>query len=293
MRLITFHPVDDPAGSAIGVLDGEDVVPLAADSGLPATMVDFVALGRVGLERAAALIPHAPRIRLDTVRLLAPIRPRNNVMCVGKNYHEHAREFAGSGFDASQKQVVPDEPVIFTKALSSLANPGDDVHVSDDPTDSSDYEGELGVVIGPGGHRISEADAIGHVYGYTIVNDLTIRRLQQRHVQFFIGKSAATYCPLGPVLVTADEIDDVGALRLQTRVNGELRQDTLVKDLIFDIPRLIAAISQAVLLEAGDIIATGTPAGVGIGFTPPLFLTPGDVMEVSIDELGTLTNRAV
>jgi 2-keto-4-pentenoate hydratase/2-oxohepta-3-ene-1,7-dioic acid hydratase in catechol pathway len=214
-------------------------------------------------------------------------------MCVGKNYHEHAREFADSGFDASQKQVVPDEPVIFTKSLSSLANPGDDVRVSDDPTGTSDYEGELGVVIGPGGHRVRECDAFDHVYGYTIVNDLTIRDLQKRHVQFFIGKSAATYCPMGPVLVTADEVDDVGALRLRTRVNGELRQDTVVKKLIFDIPRLIAAISQSVLLEAGDVIATGTPAGVGLGFTPPKFLVPGDVMEVTIDGLGTLVNQAV
>jgi 2-keto-4-pentenoate hydratase/2-oxohepta-3-ene-1,7-dioic acid hydratase in catechol pathway len=256
-------------------------------------MVDFVALGRAGLARAAEVIPRAPRIRLEEVRLLAPIRPRNNVMCVGKNYYEHAREFAGSGFDGSAKQVVPDEPVIFTKALSSLANPGDDVRVSDDPTGSSDYEGELGVVIGPGAHRISEADAFDHVYGYTIVNDLTIRQLQKRHVQFFIGKSAATYCPMGPVLVTADEVTDVGALRLQTRVNGELRQDTLIEDLIFGIPRLISAISQAVLLEAGDVIATGTPAGVGIGFTPPRFLAPGDLVEVTIDGLGTLMNRAV
>jgi 2-keto-4-pentenoate hydratase/2-oxohepta-3-ene-1,7-dioic acid hydratase in catechol pathway len=281
MRLITFASEASP--TAIGILDGDEVVPLAADPGLPASMADFVALGAEGLERAAAVQATAPRIALGDVRLLAPIRPRNNVMCVGKNYVDHAREFNSSGFDASAKQAVPDAPVIFTKALSSLVGPGDGVRVSDDPTATSDYEGELAVVLGAG----------GDVYGYTIVNDVTIRDLQRRHVQFFIGKSAATYCPMGPVLVTADEILDVGTLRVQTRINGELRQDAPVKDLIFDIPRLIATISAVVRLEPGDVIATGTPAGVGIGFTPPRFLAPGDLMEVTIDGIGTLRNPVV
>jgi 2-keto-4-pentenoate hydratase/2-oxohepta-3-ene-1,7-dioic acid hydratase in catechol pathway len=288
MKLITFRH----AGSTgIGILDGDHAIPLSADPDLPATMAELVALGAAGLRRAAALA--APRIPLSEVQLLAPIRPRNNIMCVGKNYYEHAKEFAGSGFDASQKQVVPDEPVIFTKALSSVTDPGAPVNVSADRTGTSDYEGELAVVIGPGGHQIAEADAWDHVYGYTIVNDVTIRDLQKKHVQFFIGKSAHSYGPMGPVLVTADEITDVTALRLRTRINGELRQDTSIKDLIFDIPRLIAAISNAVLLEPGDVIATGTPVGVGLGFTPPKFLAPGDVMEISIDGLGTLTNPVV
>jgi 2-keto-4-pentenoate hydratase/2-oxohepta-3-ene-1,7-dioic acid hydratase in catechol pathway len=279
MKLITFTAAGGPP--AIGVLDGDEVVPLAADPSLPTTMAEFVALGAQGLKRAAAL--RASRIALDDVRLLAPIRPRNNVMCVGKNYAEHAQEFNSSGFDASAKQAIPAAPVIFTKALSSLIGPGDEVRVSDDPTATSDYEGELAVVLGTG----------GNVYGYTVVNDVTIRELQKRHVQFFIGKSAATYCPMGPVLVTADEIGDVGVLRVQTRINGELRQDAPVKDLIFDIPQLIAAISVAVRLEAGDVIATGTPAGVGIGFTPPRFLAPGDRMEVTVDGIGTLANPCV
>jgi 2-keto-4-pentenoate hydratase/2-oxohepta-3-ene-1,7-dioic acid hydratase in catechol pathway len=292
LKLITFRLSGAPR-SAIGILDGDVVVPLASDPGLPASMVDFVALGAQGLERAAAVQETGARIAVGDVRLLAPLRPRNNVMCVGKNYVDHAVEFNSSGFDASAKQAMPAAPVIFTKALSSLAGPGDEVRVSDDPTATSDYEGELGVVIGPGGHQIAEADALDHVYGYTIVNDVTIRDLQKRHVQFFIGKSAATYCPMGPVLVTVDEIADVSMLRVQTRINGELRQDAPVKDLIFDIPRLIASISAAVLLEPGDVIATGTPAGVGIGFTPPRFLKPGDHMEVTIDGIGTLANPVV
>jgi 2-keto-4-pentenoate hydratase/2-oxohepta-3-ene-1,7-dioic acid hydratase in catechol pathway len=281
MKLITFR--DGTGSSGIGILDGDEVVPLAADPELPANMADFVALGTQGLERAAAVQASAVRIAVADVRLLAPLRPRNNVMCVGKNYVDHAVEFNSSGFDASAKQAMPAAPVIFTKALSSLVGPGDEVRVRDDATATSDYEGELAVVLG----------ASGDVYGYTIVNDVTIRELQKRHVQFFIGKSAATYCPMGPVLVTADEIADVGALRVQTRINGELRQDAPVKDLIFDIPRLIASISAAVLLEPGDVIATGTPAGVGIGFTPPRFLAPGDHMEVTIDGIGTLANPVV
>lgn len=277
MKLVTFR---SDGGPTVGVLDGDEIVPLTADPTLPAAMVDFVALGAKGLEQAAALLGSAPRISANGVRLLAPIRPRNNVMCVGKNYHEHAREFASSGFDASAKQTVPDAPVIFTKALSAIVGPGDGVRVSDDVTATSDYEGELGVVLGEG----------GSVYGYTIVNDVTVRDLQKKHVQFFIGKSAYTYCPIGPVIVTADEVDDVSSLRVQTRINGELRQDASVKDLIFDIPQLISSISAAVRLEAGDVIATGTPAGVGLGFDPPRFLAAGDVMDVTIDGIGTLTN---
>jgi 2-keto-4-pentenoate hydratase/2-oxohepta-3-ene-1,7-dioic acid hydratase in catechol pathway len=281
VKLITFR--SSTVSAAIGVLDGEEVIPLTADPSLPTNMVDFIALGAEGLQRAAAAQASAPRVALDDVQLLAPIRPRNNVMCVGKNYHEHAREFAGSGFDASQKQTIPDAPVVFTKALSALVGPGDEVRVSNDPTATSDYEGELAVVLG----------GDGDVYGYTIVNDVTIRDLQKRHVQFFIGKSAATYCPMGPVLVTADEIDDVGILRVKTRINAELRQDAPVKDLIFDIPFLVATIAATIRLEPGDVIATGTPAGVGLGFTPPRFLKPGDLMEVEIEGIGTLANPVV
>ena len=291
MKFVTFLRNDGEP--EIGLVDHDEIVPLGYDPELPTSMAEFVALGAEGLRRAAALASTAPRIEACAVRLLAPIRPRNNVMCVGKNYHEHAKEFAGSGFDASQKQVVPDTPVIFTKALSSLIGPDEPVRVSDDPTRTSDYEGELGVVIGRGGHRIAACDALDHVYGYTIVNDVTVRDLQKRHVQFFIGKSAATYGPMGPALVTADEVGDVGELRVRTRVNGELRQDAPVADLIFDIPTVIEAISAAVLLEPGDVIATGTPAGVGIGMTPPRFLSPGDQMEVTIDRIGTLRNPVV
>jgi len=288
MRLVTF---EQEGTTRIGALRSDDeVVPFA---GPPYTMAELVAAGTAGLEAAAAQLAEAPGIALADVRLLAPIRPRNNVMCIGKNYVEHASEFAGSGFDASQKQAVPEHPIVFTKALSSIIAPGEPMDVSADSTGTSDYEGELAVVVGRGGRGIAAADAFDHVFGYTVVNDMTVRELQRRHVQFFLGKSAATYCPMGPAIVTRDEVPDVTALWVRTTVNGEERQAAPVEDLIFDIPTLISTISASVLLEPGDVIATGTPAGVGIGFTPPRYVRPGDVVSVTIDGLGTLTNPAV
>ena len=288
MRLVTYS---HDGGTALGALGDDGVRPLGSD--LPGAMVELVALGDEGLDRAARAASRAEVIPLSDVRLLAPLRPRNNIMCIGKNYREHAAEFAGSGFDASQQQAVPDHPIVFTKALSSVVGPGDPIDVSADTTGTSDYEGELGVVIGRGGRGIAAADAFVHVYGYTIVNDMTVREIQKRHVQFFLGKSAATYCPMGPALVTRDEVADVTALWVRTTVNGEERQAAPVSDLIFDIPSLIETISAWVELEPGDMIATGTPAGVGIGSTPPRYVRPGDVVEVTVDGLGTLSNPTV
>jgi 2-keto-4-pentenoate hydratase/2-oxohepta-3-ene-1,7-dioic acid hydratase in catechol pathway len=294
VRLISFdRPGDRWPAPRIGVVRDAAVFDLAADPALPATMVELVALGDEGLARAAAVADAtdpADALALDAVRVRAAIRPRNNVMAIGKNYVEHAAEFSRSGFDVSEQTPLPEHPIVFTKALSSIVGPGDAVDVSADVTGTSDYEGELGVVIGPGGIRIAAADAWDHVFGYTIVNDVTVRELQRRHVQFFVGKSADTYCPMGPCIVTRDEIPDIGACWLRTHVNGEERQAAPIADLIFDIPTLIAAISAAVRLEPGDVIATGTPAGVGIGRKPPTYLAPGDVVEVSIDGIGTLRN---
>jgi 2-keto-4-pentenoate hydratase/2-oxohepta-3-ene-1,7-dioic acid hydratase in catechol pathway len=238
------------------------------------------------LDDANATVGEQPVLR-------APIRPRNNVMAVGKNFHEHAKEFADSGFDASATQTIPDHPIVFTKALTSLVGPGDAITLSADSTGTTDYEGELGVVIGARGTKIQKADAWEHVYGYTVINDVTARQVQKRHVQFFIGKSGATFCPMGPAIVTRDEIPDIESAWLRTTVNGDERQAAQIKDLIFDIPTLIASISDAVLLEPGDVIATGTPAGVGLGFNPPRFLQPGDVVDITIDGIGTLSNPVV
>jgi len=291
VKLVTFEHNGE---TGIGVLDdGGGVFALSADPTLPTEMVDFVAMGQAGLDAAAAVVASGEAIPGDAVRLLAPLRPRNNVMAVGRNYYAHAREFSDSGYDASEVKVVPDHPIIFTKANSSIVGPGDAIDTSNDPLDTADYEGELGVIIGPGGKRISKSDAYDHVYGYTVINDVTARELQKQHVQFFIGKSADTFCPMGPCIVTADEMGDIAKKRLTTVVNGELRQDATIDMLIFDIPTLIEALSVAIRLEPGDVIATGTPVGVGFGQEPPVFLQPGDVVDVSIDGIGTLANPVI
>jgi 2-keto-4-pentenoate hydratase/2-oxohepta-3-ene-1,7-dioic acid hydratase in catechol pathway len=227
-------------------------------------------------------------------KLLAPIpTPRRNIFCVGKNYHEHAKEFSQSGFDtsATKDEIAPAAPVVFTKAPQTVVADGDTVLSFKNVTSQLDYEAELAIVIGKPGRGISKADALKHVWGYTIVNDVTARDLQQKHRQWFLGKSMDTFCPMGPYIVTADEVGDSANLNVKCWINGELRQNANTRDLIFDIPTIIEAISAAMELQPGDVIATGTPAGVGIGFNPPKFLNSGDEMKISIDKLGTLTNR--
>ncbi|HEX2115446.1 MAG TPA: fumarylacetoacetate hydrolase family protein [Alphaproteobacteria bacterium] len=293
MRLVTFRA---NGGTRVGMLDiaSQTVIDLsAAAPGLPRDIRELIALGDAGLAKVkAAVAAKQGGTPLAQLQLLAPIpRPARNIFCVGKNYHEHAREFHGSGFDASAgKDAVPDVPIIFTKPPSCVIGPGMPIPAHLDPTQSVDYENELVVVIGKGGRGIPKARAFEHVYGYTIANDVTARTLQQRHRQWFIGKSIDGFCPMGPVLLTADEVPDVGKMHLVTRVNGELRQDAKVADLIFDIPTLIETISAGITLEPGDLIATGTPSGVGIGFKPPKYLKKGDVVSCAIEPIGELVN---
>lgn len=235
-------------------------------------------------------------IPLAEVRLLHPIaRPGKNVICVGKNYREHAEEFSRSGFDSSsgrEQPAVPDAPIVFSKAPCSLAGARDDIIVPAALSESVDYEGELGVVIGRRGRAIKAADAYDHVFGYAVINDVTVRDLQSRHKQWLLGKSLDTFCPMGPWIVTADELDPED-LTLSCWVNGELRQQANTRDLIFDIPTIIETVSTSMTLEAGDIIATGTPAGVGIGYDPPKFLRHGDVVRVAISGIGEIENSLV
>ena len=222
--------------------------------------------------------------------VVAPIpRPRRNIFCVGKNYHDHAREFEASGFDAAGADA-PDVPIIFSKVPETVIADGAPVRFDPSVSAAIDYEGELAVIIGAGGRGIARADAMAHVWGYTIVNDVTARDVQSRMKQWLVGKSFDTFCPMGPWAVTRDELD-LADTRLRTWVNGELRQDANTRDLIFDVPAIIEALSAGVTLYPGDVIATGTPAGVGIGFKPPRFLVHGDVVEVEITGLGRLTNR--
>jgi 2-keto-4-pentenoate hydratase/2-oxohepta-3-ene-1,7-dioic acid hydratase in catechol pathway len=171
-----------------------------------------------------------------------------------------------------------------------VIGPGDPIPGSSDTTQSVDYEGELTVVIGKRARGVKKADAYDYVFGYTIINDVTSRTLQHAHKQWFLGKNLDGFCPMGPCLVTADEVPDATQLRLETRVNGEVRQDAAVSDLIFDIPTLIETISATMTLEPGDLIATGTPVGVGIGFKPPKYLKAGDTVSVTVEPIGTLTN---
>jgi 2-keto-4-pentenoate hydratase/2-oxohepta-3-ene-1,7-dioic acid hydratase in catechol pathway len=279
----------------IGVHDAASatIVDLAAVSRLPKDMTSFIALGKNGLKRARAAVKSGEgRVAFSSVRLHAPIpRPAKNILCVGKNYYDHAKEFHNSGFDASAgKDAISELPIIFTKWPNSVIAQGEPIPSYLDYTNSTDYEGELAVVIGPGGRGIAKKDAFDHVYGYTIVNDATARTLQNQHKQWFLGKSLDGYCPMGPCIVTADEVRDVTKLQLTTRVNGEVRQDAPVSQLIFDIPTLIETLSRVMTLEPGDLIATGTCAGVGIGFNPPKFLKKGDRVAITIEPIGTLEN---
>lgn len=296
MRLLTIHT---DLGPAPAVLTKAGIVPFSAlGSGLPTSLNDLVAGGAEALARLQSAVdaaPTAPAMDLAAARVLAPFpRPMRNIFCVGKNYRDHAAEFQNSGFDASsQGQAIPDVPIIFTKATTSVTGPDTAIDSRLDPTNTLDYEGELAVIIGPGGRGITAECAMDHVWGYTILNDITARETQLRHKQWFIGKSADTFCPMGPFVVTADEVPEVGALILATEVNGAPRQKACVADLIFDIPTIIATLSAAITLEPGDIIATGTPSGVGIGFNPPQFLRPGDRVAVAITGMGTLENKVI
>lgn len=223
--------------------------------------------------------------------LLAPIpRPRRNIFCVGKNYREHAREFADSGFDSSaSSSAVPEAPIIFSKVPESVIGSHQPIRYDPAISQAIDYEGELAVIIGQGGRHISREQAMDHVWGYTIVNDVTARDVQGRLKQWLIGKSFDTFCPMGPYAVTADEID-LADTTLRTWVNGELRQQANTRDLIFDVATVIETISAGVSLYPGDVLATGTPVGVGIGFDPPRFLKNGDVVAVEISGIGRLEN---
>ena len=229
---------------------------------------------------------------LNEVTLLAPIpRPPRNIFCVGKNYRDHAREFANSGYEAGAVKgaEIDDYPAVFTKPATCVVGPGATVETHPTVTSSVDYEVELTIVIGKGGRDIKRADAFDHIWGYTIINDVTARDRQKNHRQWFLGKSLDTFCPMGPWITTADEVDAEN-LQVKTWVNGELRQDANTRDLIFDIAGLIETISAGTTLESGDLIATGTPAGVGLGFKPPKFLKAGDNVTMSITGLGTLSN---
>lgn len=269
--------------------DNQTVIPFV----LPAAVAAMGALPIVEvLARGDALPAQLPAVPLADVQLTAPIpRPRRNIFCVGKNYYAHAQEFAKSGFDSSAKAGgdIPAVPIIFTKVPESVVGPADFIDMPVGVSETIDYEAELAVVIGKGGKGIKRADALKHVWGYTIVNDVTARDWQNRHMQWHMGKSFDTFCPMGPWLVSADECDGTNTA-VRCFVNGELRQNARTTELIFNIPTLIETLCAGITLYPGDIIATGTPVGVGIGFSPPKYLKAGDVVRVEIDGIGHIEN---
>lgn len=279
----------DGQRARLGLVDAEArrIAPLPGDSDDAAAFIAAHLEG--GVPRTSS-----DSVALESCKLLAPVIPRRNIFCVGKNYRAHAREFSGSGFEAGAVRgaEIDEYPAVFTKPPSTVIAGGEDVNLHSSVTSSVDYEAELAVVIGRGGRNISAADAMKHVFGYTIVNDVTARDRQKNHKQWFLGKALDTFCPMGPWITTADELQPAD-MHVKCWVNGELRQQAQVRDLIFDIPTLIASISAGLALEPGDVIATGTPAGVGIGFSPPRFLKPGDEVSIEISGIGKLTNRFV
>ena len=285
MKLASFRRRDEGAAAEHAAL----IDPAAGRLWPVAPMIGSEADDMLSLIRGfdalrPALTTSGPGLSVGDVELLAPIpRPARNIFCVGKNYREHVKEHAQTG------DTVPDAPIIFTKAPSCVIADGQPIQLPTGLSRQIDYEAELAVVIGRGGRAIAPAQAYDHVWGYTIVNDVTARDLQVRHKQWFLAKSIDGFCPMGPWLVSADEVEPAN-LSIRCWVNDELRQDANTGELIFDIPTLLATISAGITLQPGDVIATGTPAGVGVGFKPPRFLAAGDRVSIAIEGIGRLSN---
>lgn len=277
MRFVTYRGVDGVARP--GVVEGDAIRTIST-----ATLRDYVALApheRIAWHSADDLIA------LSSVTLDAPIRPERNVFCVGRNYLEHAKE----GARASGRELkLPAVPTFFTKAPTAIAAPAATLHLSARVSREYDFEAELAVVIGARCRDVSEDEAYDVVFGYTALNDVTARDLQREHGQWFKGKSLDNACPIGPWIVTPEELGDPQTLEIRFRRNGAEKQHSNTAQMIFRIPRLIAELSKGMTLLPGDVIATGTPEGVGFARTPPEFLADGDVMEVDIEKIGVLRN---
>lgn len=290
MKFITFKRGDNRL--RVGLLESEKMVIDLTGTGEKypyfSDMQSLINAGNVAIEKINEIITsgeNIERVEIDTITILAPIpRPNRNIYCVGLNYVEHNEEFGGT------KSELPEAPIIFTKVPTTVIGCEEEIYSHPGVTDEIDYEAELGVIIGKSGSNISQEEAMDFVFGYTIINDVTARDLQRIHKQWFIGKSLDTFCPMGPYLAHYSSIKEPHNLNISCKVNGELRQSSNTRNLIFDIPTIISTISKGHTLEAGDIIATGTCAGVGMAFNPPRFLQKGDVVEVEIEKLGSLRN---
>jgi 2-keto-4-pentenoate hydratase/2-oxohepta-3-ene-1,7-dioic acid hydratase in catechol pathway len=280
MKFVTYS---DGSTAKLGALVNERVIDLAA-LGLPTTMLDFIRAGAEVWAQAAARCSasEAPSVPLASVRLLAPLSNPPKLVAIGLNYMDHCRE---------QNVPVPERPLVFAKFASSIVGPGDAIVWNPALTQQVDYEAELAVVIGKRARNVSQDAALDHIFGYTIINDVSARDLQFSDKQWVRGKSLDTFCPMGPFIVTADEIPDPQALSIRCLVNDQVLQNSTTAEMIFGVKELIAYLSQSFTLEPGDVISTGTPDGVGVFRKPPVFLQDGDVVKVEIERLGRLTNR--
>ena len=286
MRLVTCQY---DRKQRLGIVEGDMVKLLPMEERQPNDMIELIQGGSALLSSAVAASEES--VSLSEVELLAPIpRPLKNIICLGLNYADHARE----SFEALGREVVlPEHPVVFTKAPTTVIGPYAEIQIVPSFSVQVDWEVELAFIIGRGGRNISVEESLQHVFGYTVINDVSARDVQNQHKQFFLGKSMDTSCPMGPWIVTADEIEDPQLLNLRTWVNGELKQDSNTREHIFDVARTISILSKGMTLEPGDVISTGTPAGVGFARTPPEFLQPGDVVECEVEGIGRLRNGVV
>jgi 2-keto-4-pentenoate hydratase/2-oxohepta-3-ene-1,7-dioic acid hydratase in catechol pathway len=293
MRLATYD-ANGAARAAILAAD-QTLVPvgdLLPDA--PVEMLSVIEAGPALWRRLAAAVAGAGGgLPLSSVRLLAPIpRPRRDVFAVGWNYLEHLQEGIGMRGPQDDATEIPEFPALFSKLPETVVGPEAPVWHPAPYSDQLDWEGELAVVIGRAGRDIADSEAYDHVFGYTIANDVSVRDIQRRHGgQWFKGKNFDTHCPMGPWIVTADEIGDPHALALKTRINGVVKQDSNTRFMVFKIPRIIREFSAGVALHSGDLIITGTPSGVGFARKPPEFMHVGDVAEIEIEKIGVLRNR--
>jgi 2-keto-4-pentenoate hydratase/2-oxohepta-3-ene-1,7-dioic acid hydratase in catechol pathway len=299
MRYVTYSLTSDPS-VRLGIVHTETVTDVKkAVAGkwpdtCPETLLELIEQGPDAWQRMAGLLDRelsSESHPVADIRFHAPIpRPRKNIFCLGQNYASHAREAARA---RDRPFKIPEAPAFFTKAPTTVNGPYDEVPWDSAVTQQLDYEAELGVIVGLKTKNIARTGALKHVFGYTIINDLSARDLQVKHLQWFKGKSLDLCCPMGPIVVTADEFGDPQAKRISLRVNRIVKQDATTADMIFPVDVTLEFLSQGMTLEPGDIIATGTPEGVGLGRTPPEYLRDGDVVETEIEGIGTMRNRIV
>lgn len=281
MKLVTFTHA---GRTRLGAVEADAVVDFAAHGGLPDDMLTFLAQGEAAFNAARqACASGTGRLALGNVSLEAPIRRPPKILAVGLNYRDHAAE---GGFD------IPEVPMIFNKQSTAVTAPQGPIFMPKESV-QLDYEAEFAFVIGKRCRRVPKEKALDVIAGYTIANDVSVRDWQFRSPTTTMGKSWDTHCPLGPYVVTPDEVGDPHNLAIKTWVNGELRQDSNTNDLIFDCSDIIVHLSTAFTLEPGDVICTGTPSGVGLGMEPKVWLKTGDVVRITIDQLGTLENRVI